>query len=587
MVPRVPHLVVDGRPGVPASPARPRPGAHAATVLAALLALVLALALPGIAAASDPWTAPDSERGVVHGVVLDDAGRPLEGVIVDASATRRVGGGSQATGSHTLTDEHGRYRVVLVDDRDLIGDGFYVTSRKSGYMDGANGKPVPPTTDWSIRPVRPGAGDVTRVDLAMRRRSATVSGRITVRGGAPAAEQLRVWVLPEGERRDLDDVTLHDDGRYEVRVPAGALSVSAQSRFGLPRNWLGPQPGGGPARNRLVVGSDEHHSGVDIELPARLPHHAVDQYGTLHDGYDPQDSIPHPAPRYPIDETPHPGSTVGPVARFEPFRMPHAAAGLSDVPWLAQPWGFNRYEIPVLNDGDHDLWIREVRFEGRDAALFRCEVHVMSGASLPCRSGELVHGRYGVVPFELKGATLPVVVNQDVHRDVYEATAVIVTNAPGSPHRVPMRVVNLTAPLAEWMLAGCVASGECPAGPAGPTGPVGTGDAPAGPSDGAPAPADRSARPATILKSAVRLTRSRVRFVLPGAARGQIRIERRRTRGRKRVWSAVRRSSFSTRRAGTVTRRLKALPAGRYRVRLRVTPRGERARTITAIRRTR
>ncbi|MCK9247538.1 MAG: hypothetical protein M0P31_00950 [Solirubrobacteraceae bacterium] len=582
-----------GRPRTSPIPAPGRRPRRAAATTTGALAVVVAMLLgvgpttPTLAAASDAWSTPHGDRGVVHGVVVDDDGRPVEDAVVDASATRRVDGGSRSVGSHDTTDDRGRYRIVLVEDCDLLGNGFGVTSRKPGYIGGASGKPDPPTPGWTIRHVRPGAGEVERVDLVMRRRSATVSGRITVRGGAPAGERLQVWVHPEGEQGGLDDVTVHPDGRYEALVPAGPVSVSAQSRFGLPGHWLGPQPGGGPARNRLVVAPDEDRPGVDIELAARLPHLAIDQYGSHHDGHDASSSGTYPPPRYPIDETPHPGSVTGPIARTEPFRMWMSDA-FGDAPWLVRGWGFNSYEIPIANDGDDDLWIREVRFEGRDAALFRCEDHGRSWVALPCRAGDVLGHRHGVLRM-LAAGTIPIVVDEAVRRDAYEATAVVATNAADSPHRVPMRVADLT----DDVRAAC-AHVPCPPGIEPADSPADVGDpgaaAAATPPTAAPTP-PATGRPvvrrARILRSAIRLTRARVRFVLPGAARGRIRIERRRTRGRKRVWIAVRRSSFSTRRAGTVTRRLKALPAGRYRVRLRVTPRGERARTITAIRRTR
>jgi ABC-2 type transport system ATP-binding protein len=110
-----------------------------------------------------------------------------------------------------------------------------------------------------------------------------------------------------------------------------------------------------------------------------------------------------------------------------------------------------------------------------------------------------------------------------------------------------------------------------PVVPAAAQGPIVRAAVPAG----APAPATRPRAPRA---TAVRLTRRRVSARLAGAARVRATVERR--VGRR--WKAVRTATVTVRRAGRATVRLRrALPAGRYRVRLRVTRSGTRARTVT------
>lgn len=528
------------------------PGRRAAPRLLVLLLLALALVPVATARAAEP-------TATVAGTVRDGAGAPVAGarIYVNGPGSRRPAGIHPSDASWpwaAVSDATGAYEIPGVPMW-AAGDELYestVFASRHGYTSSHY------LGREESRPFVAREAATYRADFVLHRIDAVIRGRVSIKGGA-SPEALRVYPERVGDPNTTfqPELVTHPDGRYELTVPAGRYRVGAESRYGLAGNAPDlPGVRTGPAFDLPAGGVRED---VDVLLRARLPYPATDQYGYWQFGYEDGRVSDDPFPRYPRDETPSVLSTIGPVLEHGvPRTAKHNEPGEGSTDLTAGFFGLNVYRVRLHNRGDHDLWVRSVRFEGPDAGWFSCQEPYHGSGDVfwvGCDQGF-------VLPGETKD--LPIQVRNGVLKAEFRATAVVTTSAPGGELRFPM-VVRMPG----------VPSGALPTPPAGGAAP-GTGSAT--PRPARPRPMTRSAR--SRLGRSVALAPTRVRVRLPGAGRVAVRIERRTSRAGRRG-KTVRRATLRATRARTVTARLRRLPAGRYRVRMTVALAGHTAATVT------
>lgn len=541
-----------------------------------LVALVLGAGPVATAAAAHPESGP----GVVLGTVRDTDGRPVAGAWAEVTTeTYDASDGSQRVHTRSaVADAAGAFRIEgIVLPGQTLGDtsrGFVV--RKDGYVDEGVGTVEGRLMAWTGEPVR--------VDVVLRRRDVVLRGRLNVRdGGSPVGGRVGASpVLPAGQhpgRFDHWQTTADDDGRWELRVPAGAYRVWAQSTYGLPASWpdLGsPRVG---AVTRAATGG-ETVDGLDISMRLRMRDAAVDEFGNVHPGWSgDQDAA---VGRYPRD--PYRSVTVERGAQVAAAAARHARDTI--FPRLPQDelitiTGFGpAVDVPVTNTGDDVLWTGAVRIEGTFEGGSRCEEGV---TRRPCSDRWILPGDTVV---------MRVTPSNRVYAPTYDMTLVVPTNA-GADLRVPFRLRNVADPALgpddvntmAALLPYLSPEAERSAILLGAPGPWQqrrpTGGTPTG--GGPPASA---VTPATPRIGAVVLRRRSVRTTFPAAGRIDVRIDRRvPARGRSRArWSTTRSVGLRATRPGVRTARLRTLPRGRYRVRVTARFGAAKVQRATAVR---
>lgn len=560
---------------------RPRPSHRAVVPL--LLALLLAVLAGGPVAAAGAADGPTGP-GVVQGVVRDVAGTPIPGATVELGTSAR--GATDAdpwtqTRHETTTDAAGRYRLAgIATPGEGVSVGDVVASAPGFAQNASRGI----SERLAAAPRTP-----VDADVLLRRPDVTLRGRISVRGGSAEGG----WVTATRAAPDADwafdrySAWPDADGRWELRVPAGAYRVSAQSTYGL-ETWWPDVPAARPGPLTRTLASGDVLDGVDVSMRLRLPGRAVDEYGQEHWGWDPAASESGEVGRYPRD--PYRSVTavrgaaleVGTPRSVYSFDLPRLPAG--DLVTVTGT-GIIQVEVPVSNPGDDVLWVDAARLEGSIAEASTCSW---------AEGGECAK-EHAVMPGETD--TIRITPNSETYAPEYPLTLVLQTSAELLDRRVPLRLRNvgweefgandhrnlrgihpylsdedqaLTAgflglgpPLppevSAWMAA--MAAGSQP--PA---------------SAPAPAPVKRVTPPGVLT-----LARSSVRFTFPAAGRVDVRIDRLVRAKRKRQpdrWVLARTVALRATRAGARSVRIKRLAVGPYRV--RITARiGGRVRRVT------
>jgi len=182
--------------------------------------------------------APPRTTVRVHGHVTVD-GQPLPNADVFADPVVDDGGGAQSAA--TETDAEGAYALTLP------GSGRYSLLVHSG-----------PVAELSFRAVLD-VPEVAELAFDVAIPIGRISGRVRDRSGAPLAG---IWVQSEPERHEGGShggarSQTDEDGRYELRVPAGMHGVSAGGDMG----W------GSPDTRRFVA---QRVSGLTIAAGAHL-----------------------------------------------------------------------------------------------------------------------------------------------------------------------------------------------------------------------------------------------------------------------------------------------------------------------------
>lgn len=553
----------------PVRPVRP------AVVLAVLLAL---LAVLSAAVGVRPASAADDDGprgpGVVQGVVRDGDGVPVPGATVEIGATRRPsdGSGSWTGGTRTTaTDADGRYRLdgVAIPSED-VSVGYLVASADgyaTTYDEGVPGR------------LMASPGVPARSDPVIRRRDATLRGRVSVRGGTADG----AWVsavragTTAGQETERFSTSVDDRGRWRLDVPAGRYRVQAGSGAGLP-TWWPDVSASRPASLTSAVAAGGVLDDLDLSLRLRQPGPAVDEFGTWHHGADPGragDDVG----RYPRDPYRSVQAVRGPQLRLGTprsvysFDLPKLPAGdLITVTGSGSAMAL-AVEVPVTNTGDDLLWIDEPRLEGAIAADSRCVWPGVSecGVPRPLEPGET--------------RTLRVEPNSTAWAPEYLLTLVVPSTADLLDARVPLRLRNVGQEAfgrddhrnlgGVWeylsdedqaMTGHFVGKGPPPSpGFAAWAAAVAAATAPRPPAPPAP---KVPRRPAI---GVVTVGRTSVRFTFPAAGRVDVRIDRLvRSKDRRRPdrWTRARAVVLRSSRAGLRTARIRRLALGPYRVRI-------------------
>jgi hypothetical protein len=557
---------------------------------------LLVLLLVGVLLPAATTSAAEPRRVVVTGQVTDDDGRSLAGASVTLS-----GSGLDATGERpsvfrqTETDEHGRYRLTDV----------FVPAVEPFWESGAAELRVEAADHVGTRrsvlaELRSGLGAGTVVlDQRLPARSATIRGRVSVRGAALGPATVTA-ANPDGTVRFSTDTAA--DGSYELRLSGGHWRVTGESRFGLTTRWPDLPMGRDDAPD-LVVQRGAVRDGVDLSLRARLPGPGIDEYGLLHRGYDPAQENAAPV-TYPRDSYHSVLSPLGPRLDIavSPFHEPSVARNLQPGELLT----FGNVAGPGMlvtvglrNTGDDLVFLKGLRLEGGDRlAAFSCHTDLLSpcdvqrvppGRTITLRLGILFADyrfRYGTtlvvpdvglrIPLALRNVMPPgwdpakerrVPADWADHAPPEQLALAVLANG-GRPFAL--------GPSAKAMAAGKTAEQATPGGPTAVA--KGNSTAPAGTGPAA-SPRKRLGKPS--------LSRTRLSARFPLAGRATIRIDRevapKGRDGRPARFRTVARVSLRAARPGIRRARVRRLAPGRYRMRVQAWIGGAPldARTVT------
>lgn len=544
-------------------PAWPRADARSWSPVALLVLcalLVVATWAPAARADDEPLPA-GAPTGTVQGVVRDEQGAPIRGVVVRASINRTTGNSMRWWDRETRTGDDGRYvlRDVLVPvGSDALNSRLTFDSPDWGLATDADFG-----TAFQATPL----GTTYVSDMSLLRRDVTLRGRVSVRDGAsPAGASVRAEAIAVDPVRDDEneprwwDADVAPDGTWSVRIPPVPVRLRGDSTFGLPTGY--PDL---PSIRRdspvLRTTHGEVREGLDLSLRARLPHAALDEYGQAHQGSAGTNlEVWEMTERYGRDPHRSVLSTVG--ARIAAGAVTNVDDSPLGLP-ANDPVTITGMPIPVQltlrNDGDDDLWLGAVRFEGAAATCF------VTGPPAPCADA-----------YVLPGTTRTVRVTVDSTRwsEVYRTTLVLPSNA-GADLRVPVAVRNLAT--ADY-------------DPNDPSHPVPLGLVPyLPPAQLALALANGNLRgpvARALALATLTLTRTRVGATFPGAGSATVTIARARPRRARRptTWRTVQRVRLTRNAAGRSVRAIRPLAAGRYRLRTVTRITGRPSRTTTTYR---
>lgn len=537
--------------------------------------VLLVLLVPGPTARAEP-PAGATGAGVITGVVRDARGAPIAGATVSLNVGRPADQPGSWVGDvrTTTTDGSGRYRFEGVDPPDERHQVWGVSASAADFASAR-------VEDVGER-MRAAPGTPVVADLVLRRLDVTLRGRVSVRGGEVGWGWVTVRDAASDGRYGADTWTtsVQGDGRWELRVPAGAYRISASSTYGL-ETWWPDVAGARPGPVTRTVAAGEVVDGLDVSMRLRLPGPAVDEYGTQHWGWD--SSASQETGRYPRDSYRSPSVVRGaqlalgtPRSAFY-FPLPRLPAGdLVTVTGHGIP-----VEIPVENTGDDVLWFGPVRLAGEIAADSTCTV----GFYRPCDQEQPVE------PGETAIVRITSVTSRWAPRHDLEAT---IPTSVGPDLRIPLSLRNVgseefgpddvrnlrgihqyLSDEDQWRQGGIL-------GVAPPLPPELTAWlrslAPPAPAPAAAAPVRRA--PAI---GVVTVRRTSVRFTFPAAGRIDVRLDRLvRSKDRRRPdrWTRARSVTLRATRAGARTVRIERLTIGPYRV--RITARiGGRVRRVT------
>ena len=165
--------------------------------------------------------------GRIAGVVTDESGTPLKGILVNA----HNGHDSDGQGAGVLTAADGSYAiggllaaqnwVLFLEDQENEAYIYEFWSGARVYEDAT--------------PVSVGSGQTTTIDVAMRK-SATISGVITTRLGLPCQNVVAAVYArtPSGGWVDFSGECCHTDGTFRAcQLPPGRYSVAFFSTHAL------------------------------------------------------------------------------------------------------------------------------------------------------------------------------------------------------------------------------------------------------------------------------------------------------------------------------------------------------------------
>lgn len=566
---------------------RSRPSRPVGVLLLLVALLVLLVGAPaGPADAAAPEgvpTGPETVQGVVRGTdgaPIADATVTL-GLGVRDPATAGPGGSGSWEGRQrtATTDASGRYRFAGVPTPGDDVDVWSLGASKDGFA-----------TDGTYdvgQHLRTAPGTPADSDFVLRRLDVTLRGRVSVRGGTPDGGWVTVTPASADPNRSTFDSWYawpDGDGRWELRVPAGAYRVSAQSTYGLRTSWP-DLPSARPAPATREVAPGGVLDGLDVSMRLRQPGPAVDEYGEQHAGWD-QARWNDPLGRYPRDTyrsvTAVRGAELAlgtPTHGRNFYPLPRLPAGeLLTLTGTGIP-----IDVPVQNTGDDVLFVDGARLEGAIGGASRCYWQGYADCAEP----------RAVMPGETQ--TIQVTPMTDAYAPEYALDLVLATSV-GSERRVPLRLRNVGKPeygaddyrnmagiapyLSDedrWRYSGFLGGGEPSAEL---TAFMAALTQAATPPAAAPAPAAaRRPTPPGVLT----LARSSVRFTFPGAGRVDVRIDRLVRAKRKRQpdrWALARTVALKATRPGARSVRIKRLAVGPYRVRI-VARVGGKVRRVT------
>jgi hypothetical protein len=520
-----------------------------AGALAVTTAASAAPSLPAGGVTLGPLDDLHEKRVTVRGVIREEDGRPVAGARIWLSTTIPRNDGFLGYGPaehYATTDAAGWYELpdvqppirtaifgvhsaritVTVDDPDVAIDGD-------------------PELGTQLRDAAAAGRTTLQHDAAVRRVESWIRGRVAVAGrDDPGPVRVTVYGPSHGV------AAVDEHGNYEIPVRSGRYTVLAQSLFGLPEVW--PRLPAAPRiweQANLDVGHRQDRTGVDFELRPRRPYAAMDETGRWQDGY--ASATPRPELTDLAEACYEPGARPIGVRRAAPLLV-QASNQRGTFPGLQPNEYFVQFPIQFLvrNLGDAPIRMRDVRFEGPDAASF----------SVPddgwCRRVMIGSADNGFIDVRIARPT---------SRREFRAT-LVVPGSGGADLRIPVIALNGESRNADGSLT---FADRLAAGAAGAFAP-GVG---------------RKPRPGTApTLTGLQLTSRRVEVHFPAAGRATVRFARRaatRRGGGRRSWRTVRTVRLRSSGAGERRAPMPRLRSGRYRVSLAAQIGGQPARRLT------